>query len=1040
MIAASFEARFEASLEVMDDVQWEEEEKAYQAFSQRRFELSIMLKRRAAALSVAMPTQPRPPGVNNSTSNIRLPEIPLPKFDGTLESWPAFRDAFVSMIEGHHGLSEVDKLTYLKRVVSKEAAQVIETVDNTAANYSVAWELLKERYENEKVFVRRYLDELFSLPHVKRESFEALTILLDGFERTLKMVEKIDVSTKGWSILLAHILCNKLDGNTLKLWESRHRSTEVAEYKELSQFLREHCKVLQALPHIKANSSDSSKPLWRHACATVSVSVKRCVFFKQENHSPFKCHKFRKMAVIQRYEIVKEKRLCINCLAVDHMVKECPASVCRVCKLKHHTMLHRSASEPRQMSNVVDTTTTAASMQSNEADNVVEEFEPVNAVMVAPAEVQRTAVTTSVVLLPTALVTVVAATGNRMVARALLDGGAQVNLITERLVQRLQAPKQREHQPIGGVGKANQASSSSVNVVLNSRCSNFDYSLRYYVLPEIMWNLPQANVERNKLKLPNNIILADPTCGEIGPIDMLLGREVFNDLLQDGIIRISSDEIKVTLQQTRLGWIVSGTAPIEHTSQIRAVNLACCRLDEQLSKFWEIEACHVKSKLSPLESHCEALFESSTTREKDGRFTVLLPKDPAKLQQLGSSFDIAKRRLDSLSRRLNANPAQKRQYQQFLDEYLQMGHMEEKRSSSKDCGQVYYMPHHCIVRPDSLTTKLRVVFDASCSTDSGDSLNDALIVGPVVQDDLVSITLRFRLPKYALIADIEKMYRQIWVQKSERPLQRILWKNDSDGDIKIFQLNTVTYGTSSAPYLATKCLKMLAQQGKATYPVASKVLANDFYMDDMITGVETIAEGKILAGILESLDALLKSAGFLLRKWASNATEILEVLPPSAQEQNVVLCLDSNDCTTALGLKWTPATDQLGFSVPNWNETMPITKRKVLSESARLYDPIGLIGPVVVLAKCFMQELWSKKISWDEPLPDELQNRWNQFKENLAKVGEITVPRRVITDKAIRIEVHWFSDASLKAYGACIYLRSIGADGSSKADLLCVVV
>ncbi|XP_052901624.1 uncharacterized protein LOC128309310, partial [Anopheles moucheti] len=274
-IASSFERKYTAVMETSNSVQTEEEERQYAEFEQRRFELSVVLKRREAALC-ASASVTHVSDVSNPKSKVRLPEIPLPKFEGTLETWPTFRDAFSSMIDQHPSLSDVDKLIYLKRVVSKEAAQVIEAVETTAANYNIAWELLKSRYENKKVLVRRYLEELFSIPLAKRESFESLTNLLDGFERAIKMVEKVGVDTNGWSVLLAHMLCDRLDGNTRKQWEIHHRSVEVAEYTELVQFLKQHVVVLQALPQSKEPALSNThihhgRQKLKQACATMKV-------------------------------------------------------------------------------------------------------------------------------------------------------------------------------------------------------------------------------------------------------------------------------------------------------------------------------------------------------------------------------------------------------------------------------------------------------------------------------------------------------------------------------------------------------------------------------------------------------------------------------------------------------------------------------------------------------------------------------------------------------------------------------------------------
>jgi len=132
-----------------------------------------------------------------------------------------------------------------------------------------------------------------------------------------------------------------------------------------------------------------------------------------------------------------------------------------------------------------------------------------------------------------------------------------------------------------------------------------------------------------------------------------------------------------------------------------------------------------------------------------------------------------------------------------------------------------------------------VVFDASARSASGVSLNHKLLVGPTIQDNLVDILIRFRLHQIVLTADIEMMYRQILVREQDRDLQRILWRTDVNEKVQTFRLNTVTYGTSSAPFLAVRCLKELAIREEMKYPVAAKVLQTDFYMDDLITGAHT---------------------------------------------------------------------------------------------------------------------------------------------------------------------------------------------------------
>ncbi|GFX52874.1 uncharacterized protein TNCV_4791111 [Trichonephila clavipes] len=122
----------------------------------------------------------------------------------------------------------------------------------------------------------------------------------------------------------------------------------------------------------------------------------------------------------------------------------------------------------------------------------------------------------------------------------------------------------------------------------------------------------------------------------------------------------------------------------------------------------------------------------------------------------------------------------------------------------------YFLPHHGVFRPDSKTTKLRVVFNASSKTTSSLSLNGILYKGEILQHDLFSILLRFRQHTFVLTTVISKMFRQILINPGHRNLQMILWKDSVDGPVQTYKLNTVTYGTTCAPNLATRTIQQLA--------------------------------------------------------------------------------------------------------------------------------------------------------------------------------------------------------------------------------------
>lgn len=198
-----------------------------------------------------------PGQTSNLRTRVKLPELKLPTFDGSIKEWPSFRDTFVSLIDSNLLLSDVDKFSYLVACLSKDAKRVIEVIEVTAGNYSVAWELLVRRYENRYLLVKSYVDSLFAIEPMKRECSESLSRLLDQFERNLKMLEKVGEVPAQWSTILLFMLSSRLDSATLRCWESHRKSSTVPTYTELVEFLRSHSLVLQSIAASNPRSTDN---------------------------------------------------------------------------------------------------------------------------------------------------------------------------------------------------------------------------------------------------------------------------------------------------------------------------------------------------------------------------------------------------------------------------------------------------------------------------------------------------------------------------------------------------------------------------------------------------------------------------------------------------------------------------------------------------------------------------------------------------------------------------------------------------------------
>jgi len=229
-----------------------------------------------------------------------------------------------------------------------------------------------------------------------------------------------------------------------------------------------------------------------------------------------------------------------------------------------------------------------------------------------------------------------------------------------------------------------------------------------------------------------------------------------------------------TLQKTQLGWIVAGRTYNNGPAKFRActlsINQQICRT---LNKFWNMEHNADEVSLNPEERNCMEHFIKTTLRDAEGRFVVQMPIKEAKLQQLGKSRSTVLSRFLILECKLQRQPALKKQYLQFMNKYSIQGHMERIDDKQATRGfSRYYIPHHAVLKNNNLTTKLRVVFDASCKSSTGVSLNECFSVGPTLQQDFFSILLRFRTFPYVITAKIfGQMYRQMRIDKRQTSLQ-----------------------------------------------------------------------------------------------------------------------------------------------------------------------------------------------------------------------------------------------------------------------------
>ncbi|XP_058448645.1 uncharacterized protein LOC131428617 [Malaya genurostris] len=744
-----------------------------------------------------------------------------------------------------------------------------------------------------------------------------------------------------------------MDCNAQKLWENQRDETKRPSYEDLIVFIHEHSRTLQSLQLSQTaisfveNKSPRYLAVANHAA---SESTQKCAACKQ-THYLFQCEFFRAQTPQQRFELVKRSNLCINCLKSTHQSKNCNSGSCKYCQRKHHTLLHLPPSPALfvtdaqqymqpvipmlQKSEVVNKMSLAPTVIQS-SDTVVTSVgnsrsfssPPVLAPFLASSGNVAPSSTTCQTVIPvpvndytvflfTALVKVRDNLGQDQFARVLLDRGSQSNFISESLCQRLALHRSKVNVPVSGIGQAIMNVRYKVSVQFSSRFESQQHCMECLVLPKLTVSLPTKSV---------NIIEFNLQAEQIK----------FNEHLP-------------VLQKTSLGYIIAGKVPTEASTPVTCLVSTFDDLDAKVKRFWEVENFDHYKTYSAEEQQCETHFATRHIRNAEGRYMVRLPIRQEMLPLIGDTWATAARRLTAVEKRLRADVDLRNSYVQFMEEYRQLGHMEEVQT--RVAVPQFFLPHHAISRSDSSTTKTRIVFDGSCKSNNHLSLNDVLLTGPTVQPTLLATVLNFRMHRYAMTADIEKMYRQILVHPEDRPLQQILWRQKESEAIKPYYLNTVTYGTSCAPFLATRTLNQLAEDDGDDFPLATPVVKRDFYVDDLLTGSDNPA--------------------------------LLEHIPERFRETLSAVELDQSPAIKTLGLLWFPEEDLFGFKIPQFSRIEKVTKRIALSEMSQLFDPLGLIGPVVASAKIWV--LSSTEVKWD---------------------------------------LHCFTDASERGYGCCIYAVS----------------
>ena len=1046
--------------------------------------------------NVSTSSQPsRSSSPSNFQRHAKLQKLTLPTFSGKVEDWVSFWDIFESAVHNDPGLPDVTKFQYLQSLLRGPALTAIAGLKVTNANYVNAVEVLHERFGQQQPIISKHVQSLVTLSAVQSCSDLAnLRAIYDKTELIVRSLDSIGIKTENYGIFLTTVLMEKLP-EELRIMLSRKLGVKSWDLSRMLEIFKEELLVRESCNLMPSNEvkkkftkntewagrreqPSTTSALYSSESATNSGPV--CVFCKGR-HLSSRCQTVTNNAARRR--ILMDTGKCFACFKGGHVAATCESNVkCFNCGARHHVAVCG-----RKRNTGFDNQSTGKSfLESKEA--------PANAqssVTTTSSHFVEQGVRCVLLQTARAKISTPGKAEQSANVRVLLDSGSQKTYISQRVCDRLHLPiVGKEKIQIKTFGNTESTLQECDVVQVCLECPDgLKMFLNGYSVPIICSPITSQHIGFAQSYYPHlrKLPLADFANGdEPLEVDILLGSDYYWSLVIGQPVRGESNR-GPTAVKTRLGYVLNG--PVDVPNRGRAtnssVNTTHLMKVETVTSFEESLKCEVKKlwdyETLGVKENEPSVYDTFVDQVelKEGRYEVNLPFKDDEIS-VSDNYSLSEKRLFSLLTKLKCQPQVFSEYDRIITEQFKSGIIERVENvDESEVGKVHYLPHRPVIRMDKSTTKVRVVYDASSHAPGERSLNDNLYAGPPLTPLIFDILLRFRAEKVVLIADIEKAFLNVGVKENERDYLRFLWFDDikkEHPEIVVYKFRTLVFGLVCSPFLLNGTIRShLAKYAEQDESFVKNVLES-LYVDDYVSSFVSIEEA------LESyrkLKSVFHAGGFNMRKWDSNSEFLLNEIekeesghtertlkserenanekPGFHEEKCKIGCdvtAEEDESFTKsafkhdsepqgakiLGLEWDKQSDSLRYDfsgIFGTEERQSISKRDILSLTAQMYDPIGLVSPISLPFKALFQDLCREKVEWDEPLSEDILVTWNA--SSIKVKGPITINRCVNNldcDNIETFEIHGFGDASKFAYGAAVYLRTVRKSGESSVQLL----